>query len=140
MPSVYVHAKFSLLVDLSLDGGNDYLLKEWNNVELAKQRSQYENSNLFFTIEATNRDDPTMPFWIQPECEDLYFGTFNFKQTGHIFEFVCDGKFKSSAHKSIKTAVDSGAIFCLTTVLINGAGYIFPTSVDSVIEVSSKKL
>lgn len=140
MPTVYVRAKFSLKVQLSPEGGDDYLIKEWNNVELATQRSQYNNSNLFFTIEAINPNDPTAPIWIQPEQEDLYFGEFVCKKNEQIFEFECDGKFKSSGNKSVKAAVDAGVVFRLTTILINGAGYSLPLPVGADIEVSSKKL
>lgn len=139
MPTVYVSANFSLKVDLSDVEEDDYILTEWNNTELAKERAEYGRSNLHFSLDYRNPADDSLLI-IMPTIDELYSGAFTLKRQGRIFFFDCDAKFKSNVHKLVKAAVDGGASFRIDSIAVNGAAFPIQASLDEKVIVSSKKL
>ena len=139
MPTVYVAAKFSLKVDLSSIEGGDYFLGEWTNNKLAKSREEYGQANLHFSLEHKNENEDFLHM-ITPTISELYEGIFNFEQHESIFVFHCDAKFKSSAHKFVKAAVDAGAIFRVEAIAVNGAAVSMQNSLEATVNISNKKL
>jgi hypothetical protein len=140
MPVVYVSAAFNITVDLATIEGAEYLLEQWTDDSIAAQRAEYGNSNLFFSIEADNAEDPDATFLINPEKEQLYAGDFTMNRLNKTFTFNCHGQFKANAHKLVKAAVDRGVPFRLSAVMINGAAYPIEEASTARIQVSSKKL
>ncbi len=77
---------------------------------------------------------------IMPTIGELYSGTFSCERQESVFLFHCDAKFKSSAHKLVKAAVDAGASFRVEAIAVNGAAFPIQDSLEAVVNISSKKL
>jgi len=138
MPFVFVSGNLDLSVSLTKD--DDFLIKEWKDKKLAKQRAEYEKPNLGLWLELENSKDPSTPLPIPIYELDIYEGEFIATQSGNEFNFKFNGKAKVTVHKSTKDHLDNGALAKLHSVSINGASYNFeePKSVD--FQISSKKI
>jgi hypothetical protein len=138
MPFVFVSGNLELTVTLTKD--DDFLLKEWKDKKLAKQRAEYEKPNLGLWLELENLKNTSTSLPIPIYELDIYEGEFIATQSGNEFNFKFNGKAKASVHKSTKEQTDTGALAKLHSVSINGASYNFdePKSVD--LQISSKKI
>jgi hypothetical protein len=132
MPTVYVSANFETSVELTAD--DDFILGEWTNKKLAKERKEYDKPNKGLWLQITNPEDEVDVYPIPVNEGDIYDGALEVTQSGKKFTFSFNGKAKVSIHKTTKEKLDLGLIPRVNGLMINGQSYGVDLPIQAVIQ------
>lgn len=137
MPTIYVSGQFSTTVTLTDE--DEYFEEQWNDKALFDERKKAGKSTVGFWIHIPNPEDEISPFAFAVNDIDMYEGSFGFEKKGNQYIFKFDGRAKVNAHKSVKSAVDSGMTGPIHSISISGEGYSFDQPVVHALIVQGKK-
>lgn len=138
MPNVFVSGKVSFSITLPKDA--DFTFRQWTDKSLAKDRKEYNRSNLGLWFEIPNKKDEISPYAIPVNETGIYEGNFEVTQSGRTFTFLFDGKAKADVHKDTKAQIEKGKAPKLVGVSVNGQQFSPDEPIPAELAIQLKKL